>query len=117
MFNDTPRCPRCGSQFLQRDFKNMTIRCLECSFDSSTEVQRIVANTPLTIDESTVSSLNVGYVNNIPQSENTLQIHTDKIIFHHKDLDIDIPIDSERFANFNNIIINGIKFTRIDKVD
>ena len=117
MFNDTLKCPRCGSQFLQRDFKNMTIRCLDCSFDSSTEVQRIVANTPLTIDESTVSSLNVGYVNNIPQSENTLQIDTDKIIFHHKDLDIDIPIDFERFANFNNIIINGIKFTRIDKVD
>lgn len=114
MFKDTLRCPRCGSDFLQRDLKNMTIICIDCGFDSAAELQRVVANNPLTIDTSTASTLNV---ENSNMTENTLQLHADKIILHHKELNIDIPIDSQQFANFKDIVINGIKFSRIDKVD
>lgn len=110
------KCPKCGSEFVQYDPKNLSIKCFDCKYDSEEEARSIVAGYALTVDNSKVDFI-VGSVIDAEPTPRTLQIDAEKIIIHHKELNIDIPIQTERFSKFEKIIINGVTFTRIDKVD
>lgn len=60
--------------------------------------------------ENTKTGLAVGSIDIEP---NTIQIDTNLIRLHHKELEIEFELDPKKLKNVDTIVINGYKYVKV----